>query len=188
MTALATEQNKAPTTQPGKSVEDMAQNTATSKDGKSMEDTAQETETSKDTSVDDKQGTNIQYRTETDKHKVKPMESKSLQKAITTNETNNEDKTKGQTDKNKQAQEHNTNPRNSSIQEYTISTRDLDAMEEDNPLQVMYYDWHCLHDKWLNDVMKDKLGAMEGLQRMDFPNIQTMAKPHQVQKIHPTPT
>ncbi len=52
----------------------------------------------------------------------------------------------------------------------------------------MYYDWNCLHDKWLNDVMKDKLRVMEGLGRMDFPNIQTMARPHQVQKILPTTT
>jgi len=29
---------------------------------------------------------------------------------------------------------------------------------------------------------------MEGIGRMDFPNIQTMARPHQVQKIHLIPT
>jgi len=39
----------------------------------------------------------------------------------------------------------------------------------------MYYDWHQIHNKWLNNIMKDKLGVMEDLGRMDFPNIHTMA-------------
>jgi len=82
------------------------------------------------------------------------MESESPQEASITHETTAEEINEGQADKNYQAQEHNTNPRNSSIQEYTISTSDLDAMEEETSLQVMYYDWHCIHDKWLNDVMK----------------------------------
>jgi len=60
-------------------------------------------------------------------------------------------------------------------------------MEEDS-LQVTYYDWHQIHDKWLNDIMKDKLGVMEGLGRMDFPSIHTTARLLQVWKIHLTPT
>jgi len=54
---------------------------------------------------------------ETDKQEEKPMESKSPQKASIMHKTINEDKTDRQADKNNQAQEHNTNPRNSSIQE-----------------------------------------------------------------------
>jgi len=40
----------------------------------------------------------------------------------------------------------------------------------------------------MNNVMKEKLGVMEGLGRIDFPNIHAMARLLQVQKIHPTPT
>jgi len=70
---------------------------------------------------------------ETDKQEEKPMESKSPQKASIMHKTINEDKTDRQADKNNQAQEHNTNPRNSSIQEYMISSSNLDTMEEEPP-------------------------------------------------------
>jgi len=94
-TAQVTETSKALTNQPGKSVEDMAQDPATRGDGKSMEDMAQVTATSADTSADINLGTNIQDRMETNKEELKPMESKPLQKTSTTKETTKREKLRG---------------------------------------------------------------------------------------------
>ncbi len=53
---------------------------------------------------------------------------------------------------------------------------------------MTYYNWHQIHDRWMNDVMKEQLGETEGLGRRDFPNIYTTARLLQVWKIHPLPT
>jgi len=45
----------------------------------------------------------------------------------------NKDKAKGQDNKNNQAFEQNTNPRNSCIQEYMILTSNPDAREDEPP-------------------------------------------------------
>jgi len=46
----------------------------------------------------------------------------------------------------------------------TIMTSDpRHSKEESLPLKVTYYDWHRIHETWLNDIMKEKLGVKEGL-------------------------
>ncbi len=66
-----------------------------------------------------------------------------------------------------------------------ITTLDPDNQDTETPLQVMHYNWHHIHDKWLNDIMKDKLGITEGLSRLELPAPRPQ---EQVRKIHPTPT
>jgi len=57
------------------------------------------------------------------------------------------------------------------IQDLMVTTHDpnIKAQEDDQPLKVLHYDWHCIHDKWLNDVMKEQLGEMEDIGQLDFP-------------------
>jgi len=46
----------------------------------------------------------------------------------------------------------------------TITTSSPRLCEEEvPPLKVTYYNWQRIHETWLNDVMKEKLGVKEGL-------------------------
>jgi len=72
-------------------------------------------------------------------------------------------------------------------QDLTVTTHNLDikAREDDQPLKVSHYDWNHIHDKWLNDVMKDQLGEREDIGRLDFPNTISPPQMQQTRKIHP---
>jgi len=51
----------------------------------------------------------------------------------------------------------------------------------------LHCDWHRIHDKWINDVIKEQLGETEDIGCLDFPNIITTPRLQQARKIHPTP-
>jgi len=93
---------------------------------------------------------------------LEPMDKTTSKESTHTNErlqeqptkdNTNKEINKGQGNKNNQVQGRSKEQSTPRIQEYTISTSNLDAMEEDS-LQAMYYDWHWIHDRWMNDVMK----------------------------------
>jgi len=59
----------------------------------------------------------------------------------------------------------------------------------ESPLvKVVPHDWHCIHDTWLHNTMKAKLGISEGLGWLQFPNITTTLQLQQTHKIHPLST
>jgi len=75
-------------------------------------------------------------------------------------------------------------------QDLMVTTHDPDIKEreDDQPIQFSNYNWNCIHDKWLNDMMKDQLGEMENIGRLDFPNIILPPPMQQTKKIHQMPT
>jgi len=83
-----------------------------------------------------------------------------------------------------------TPPENLKIQSLVILTKHLEEEEEVGAIPLMHvtqYDWHQIHDTWLNDAMKSKLGITEGIGWLYFSNISTTPRPQQNRKIHPMP-
>jgi len=78
----------------------------------------------------------------------------------------------------------------SKTQVLTVTTHNPDAKEweEDQPMKVSHYDWNWIHEKWLNDMMREQLGETKDIGQLDFPNITTTPQLQQTRKIHPAPT